>query len=124
MCGRPRGAPVRRVRWPTNEYEYDGVWNDACARKLSVFPTTTGAPPHEFHAYINRQDGTRVCMQSLIPEPKDSCRNDPHGAVALSPFVVAGCQGTELLAAGDEVLHPMAAAVELAVERPMSRLPL
>src|SRR5207245_6188465 len=73
---------------------------------------------------VGSSRASRVCMQSLIPEPKDSCRNDPHGAVALSPFVVAGCQGTELLAAGDEVLHPMAAAVELAVERPMSRLPL
>jgi len=25
-------------------------------RELSVFPTTTGAPPHEFHTYLNQQD--------------------------------------------------------------------
>src|SRR6266699_1348814 len=56
MCARPLGAAVRRVRWPTNEYEYDGVWNEACVRELSVFPTTTGAPPHEFHTYLNQQD--------------------------------------------------------------------
>src|SRR5260370_18861892 len=57
MCGRPHGAAVRRVRWPTHEYEYDGVWNEACANELSIFPTTTGAPPHEFQTYLNQQDG-------------------------------------------------------------------
>src|SRR6266542_4257105 len=64
MCGRPRGAPVRRVRWPTNEYEYDGVWIEACARELSLFPTTTGAPLHQFHTYINQQDGVLAASWS------------------------------------------------------------
>src|SRR5260370_37884856 len=62
MCGRPHGAAVRRARWPTNEYEYDGVWNEACVRELSIFPTTTGAPPHEFHTYLNQQDEVLVAQ--------------------------------------------------------------
>jgi hypothetical protein len=27
-----------------------------------VFRITTGAPPHEFHTYINQQDGVLVTM--------------------------------------------------------------
>src|SRR5712692_7437700 len=66
MCARPLGAAVRRVRWPTNEYEYDGVWNEACVRELSVFPTTTGAPPHEFHTYLNQQDEVLVEVTATL----------------------------------------------------------
>src|SRR5207245_3749166 len=66
-CGRPRGAPVRRVRRPTNEYEYDGVWNEACAGQLSVFPATTGAPAHTFHTYINQQDGVLARRPPRVP---------------------------------------------------------
>src|SRR5260370_15033765 len=72
MCGRPHGAAVRRVRWPTNEYEYDGVWNEACARELSIFPTTTGSPPHEFQTYLNQQDGV------LVPFALANLATDAH----------------------------------------------
>src|SRR2546428_14068724 len=78
MCGQPRGAPVRRVRWPTNEYEYDGVWNEASARELSVFPTTTGAPPPEFHTYINQQDGVLVCAGRSHQAPCPRTRQVSH----------------------------------------------
>src|SRR6266567_9068189 len=78
MCGRRRGAPVRRVQRPTNEYEYDGVWNEACVRELSVFPTTTGAPPHEFHAYINQQDGVLV-LRPQLGRPAQDHAHSPEG---------------------------------------------
>ncbi len=63
-CERPRCAAAQRVLRPTNEYEYDGVWNEACATVLSVFPITTGALPHQFHPYINQQDSVLVLGQT------------------------------------------------------------
>src|SRR5438067_9845857 len=64
-----RSSSVRSVA--NKRHEYDGVWNEACARELSVFPTTTGVPPHEFHTYINQQDGVLVSRR-----PRRQC--NPH----------------------------------------------
>src|SRR2546423_12002559 len=50
-------------------------------------------------------------------DPQDSERNQPQGAVALGALVVAGGQAAVLLAASDPVLHPVAPAVDRAVER-------
>src|SRR6266851_2295338 len=89
MCARPRGAAVRRVLWPTNEYEYDGVWNEACARELSVFPTTTGVPPHEFHTYLNQQDevlGHRLAVPFVQPLSGLPIQT-PHGARQVAQSV-------------------------------------
>jgi hypothetical protein len=52
------------------------------------------------------------------PEPDDSHRNRPEGAVTRGRFVVAGGEAAELLAAGDEVLDQMAAAIDGTIERP------
>src|SRR5918912_2480733 len=51
-----------------------------------------------------------------ISDPEDKHRNHPEGAVALGALVVAGGQAAELLAAGDQPLHPVAQAVRPAVE--------
>jgi cytochrome P450 len=52
--GRPGCAAAQRARWPIDECEYHGFWNEACARVLSVFPITTGALPDEFHLLMNQ----------------------------------------------------------------------
>src|ERR671938_329025 len=51
-----------------------------------------------------------------ISDPEDNHRNHPEGAVALGALVVAGGQTAELLAAGDQPLHPVAQPVRRAVE--------
>jgi hypothetical protein len=51
-------------------------------------------------------------------DPEDSHRNRPQGAVAGRALVVAGGQAAVLLTAGDQVLHPVAQAIDGAVERP------
>ena len=35
---------------------------------LSVFPTTTGTPPHEFHTYINQRDALVALVENLHRE--------------------------------------------------------
>ena len=57
-----------------------------------------------------------------VPEPEDSHRNRPEGPVASGTLVVAGGEAAVLLAAGDEVLHAVAAPVDGAVERPAAVL--
>src|SRR5919202_4191275 len=51
-----------------------------------------------------------------LPDPEDNHRQHPEGAVALGALVVAGGQAAELLAAGDQPLHPVAQAVRRTVE--------
>src|SRR5919202_5227539 len=51
-----------------------------------------------------------------LPDPEDNHRQHPEGAVALGALVVAGGQAAELLAAGDQPLHPVAQAVRRAVD--------
>jgi hypothetical protein len=55
-------------------------------------------------------------MQRLTWEPKNSHDNCPGSAEGLGALVVAGGEGAELLAASEEVLDQMAAAVGGAVE--------
>ena len=57
-AGSRHGAPVRSARPPAAEFEYDAVWT--CERWLSVFPITTGSPPHVFHMRFNQQEGVLV----------------------------------------------------------------
>src|SRR5215212_867538 len=59
---------------------------------------------------------SRACTQKLSREPEDSHDNHPGGAEGLGALVVAGGQGAELLAAGDEVLDQVASAVGGAIE--------
>src|ERR687883_52612 len=51
-----------------------------------------------------------------LSDPEDNHRNHPEGPVALGALVVAGGQAAELLAAGDQPLHPVAQAVRRTVE--------
>src|ERR671933_2123570 len=52
----------------------------------------------------------------VLPEPDDNHGNDPQGAVALGPLVIASGDGPELLAAGEAVLDLVAQPVGGAVE--------
>src|SRR5215212_10709388 len=52
----------------------------------------------------------------IVFDPEHCHRNHPEGAVALGALVVAGGQAAELLAAGDQVLHPVAPPVEPPLE--------
>src|SRR6202035_4703567 len=49
-------------------------------------------------------------------DPENSERNQPEGAVAGRPLVVARGQAAKLLAAGKQVLHPMPQPVQRPVE--------
>src|SRR3954469_24709861 len=49
-------------------------------------------------------------------DPEHCHRNHPEGAVALGALVVAGGQGAELLAATNQVLHPVAQPVARSIE--------
>src|SRR5829696_529124 len=51
-------------------------------------------------------------------DPEHSERNNPERAEARGALVVARGEAPELLAAGEEVLHPVAQPVQLPVERP------
>src|SRR5918998_2880981 len=51
-----------------------------------------------------------------LSDPEDYHRQHPEGAVALGALVVAGGEGAELLAAGDQPLDPVAQPVHRAVE--------
>src|SRR5215211_6704964 len=55
-------------------------------------------------------------------DPEHCHRNHPEGAVALGALVVAGGQAAELLAAGDQVLHPVALPVQRPIEGAASAL--
>ncbi len=58
---------------------YDGVWNETCETVLSVFPTTTGAPPHEFPSHINQQEGVLVAWANgSSVRPKNDRRLSPQ----------------------------------------------
>src|SRR5215210_7077391 len=57
-----------------------------------------------------------------VLDPENNHRNDPEGAEALGALVVAGGQGAELLAAVDQPLGEVAAAVGGAVERAAAAL--
>src|SRR5687767_11998126 len=54
----------------------------------------------------------------VATDPEDRERDQPEGAAVGGGLVVAGGEGTDLLAAVDRVLHPDAQAVGRAVERP------
>src|SRR3954447_12126227 len=58
----------------------------------------------------------------IVFDPEHCHRNHPEGAVALGALVVAGGQGAELLAAGDQVLHAVAQPVERPIERAAAAL--
>src|SRR4051794_37449392 len=58
----------------------------------------------------------RACTQKLSREPENSHDNHPGGAEGVGALVVAGGEGTVLLAASDEVFDQVAAAVEVAIE--------
>src|SRR5215210_6551877 len=53
----------------------------------------------------------------IMFDPEHCHRNHPEGAVALGALIVAGGQGAELLAAGDQVLHAVAQPVARPIER-------
>src|SRR6185437_1678080 len=55
-------------------------------------------------------------------DPEDSERNQPQGAIAGGALVIAGGQTAELLAAGKQVLHPMAQPIQCPLEGAGARL--
>src|SRR5215212_7785838 len=57
-------------------------------------------------------------MRRLSREPEDSHDNHPGSAEGRGALVVAGGEGTVLLAAGEEVLDQVSAAVEVPIEGP------
>src|SRR3954451_21480767 len=58
----------------------------------------------------------------IMFDPEHYHRNHPEGAVALGALVVAGGQGAELLAAADQVLHPVAPPVARPIKRAAAAL--
>src|SRR5262249_12122864 len=86
---------AQRARWPIDECEYDGIWNEACATVLSVFPITTGALPDEFHLHRSQQD------KVLVPEKRGAVRVTALGAAlalaltaSTAPIRAAQTDGT------------------------------
>lgn len=98
-CERPRCAAAQRVLRPTNEYEYDGVWNEACATVLSVFPITTGALPHQFHPYINQQDSVLDPFHDALLDRRRTGRD--RAATALMLLCALGALYAFVASVGD-----------------------
>ena len=81
--GRPRCAAAQSARPPTAELDCDEVWNETCARVLSVFPITTGAPGMNSSRTSIKGRGTSRQLGAQTGSARLG-RREPRNAAVLS----------------------------------------